>query len=264
MNAPAPDDVITLPTGTQLYHYKTIGSTNAEAFALHARGIALPAWVYAENQSDGRGRGQNVWQSLPGNLQASYIFPTDCEMQHLSQLAFVAGLAVRDTVSATLSVRNDQNARISLKWPNDVLCNGEKIAGILVQTMRPDINAPSIAVIGIGLNIASSPQGLDQRVTSLRQLFGPSADLLSPLAAIGDLDRNLSGWLVRWKKGDGWSDVRTNWIAENDFIGHRVSVKQGSSTLSGVMKGLDATGALLIETDDHVQRHVTFGDIALD
>ncbi|MEO1282472.1 MAG: biotin--[acetyl-CoA-carboxylase] ligase [Pseudomonadota bacterium] len=262
MNA-APNNVTALPTGTARHHYDQIGSTNTQAFALQQTGITLPAWVSATHQTDGRGRGANAWQSLPGNLQASYVFSTACDMQHISQLAFVAGLAVRDTVRNLLPDTIESRDLVSLKWPNDILCAGQKLAGILVQTMRNDPGSESTAVIGVGLNIATTPHGLEQPVTSLRRLLGPAAELPSATQTISELDQNLSGWLLRWRDGQGWRDVRTNWIAQNGLFGHRVSVRNGDTAYSGIMKGLDETGALLIVTDENKQQRVTFGDIAL-
>ncbi|MEL7049311.1 MAG: biotin--[acetyl-CoA-carboxylase] ligase, partial [Pseudomonadota bacterium] len=250
-------------TGATLHHFATTGSTNDDAFALQSRGANLPAWVMADAQTHGRGRGDHHWQSLAGNLQASYVFQTVCDMQHISQLAFVAGLAVRETVNTLLKNEPDPANLISLKWPNDVLCAGEKIAGVLVQTARTDAKAPLTAVIGIGLNIAQHPSELDQPATSLRSLLRNGSPLPTLQDVITVLDQNMSSWLIRWRSGAGWSDVRTHWIMHNGLFGQRVTVRAGQTSYTGTMKGLDPTGALIVSNENGDDTLVTFGDIAL-
>lgn len=255
-----------LTSGAALVHHTATASTNADAFAYEAMGARLPAWIIADTQTAGRGRSGRSWQSIEGNLLASYVFHTACDVAHATQLAFVAGLAVADTVAGALP--NDA-APPQLKWPNDVLMNGAKLAGILVQTgpsSRPKNqgHAPKLtAVIGIGLNVAAAPDGLDQPTTCLAAHRPKTCPPLNPRILLDTLDRNLAGWLLRWRDAAGWPDIRAVWMERNGLIGRRVKLDGVRNLQHGVLSGIDETGALLISLDDGTRSRVTVGDVTL-
>src|SRR5687768_14321610 len=133
--------------GFRLIVHDTIGSTNTEACALARAGERGPLWIVARAQTAGRGRRSNSWISEPGNLYASLLLP-DVPSGRAGDLAFVAGLAVRDAVRA---LARNIAFRLALKWPNDVQVGNAKLAGILIEAES------SWAVIGIGINCAHHP-----------------------------------------------------------------------------------------------------------
>lgn len=252
-----------LSSGAALHHGRETESTNSDALTYAQSGGVLPAWFLTDEQTAGRGRAGKGWASRPGNVLVSYVFSTHCDVAHAPQLAFVSGLAVYDTVTACLKRLGAKDTPIQLKWPNDVLVDGDKIAGLLVETSRMSVDTPLTVVIGIGLNIAATPAGLDKPATSLHDLVDSNVQLPNSLEVLQQLDLDLSAWLMRWRDGTGWRDVRTNWIAKNGLFGRRVTVQSGDTQRYGVMKGLDETGALLVETKPNEIEHVTFGDITL-
>ncbi|MCK9552766.1 MAG: biotin--[acetyl-CoA-carboxylase] ligase, partial [Aquamicrobium sp.] len=133
--------------GYRLAEHDTIGSTNAEALDLARAGDAGRLWVVSKNQQGGRGRRGRAWQSPPGNLAATLLVVADYELKLASTLGFVAGLALADALDAVVpngniavgidaghGVGNNSRNRFELKWPNDVLASGAKMAGILLES----------------------------------------------------------------------------------------------------------------------------------
>ena len=118
-------------SGVRLIAYDTLGSTNAEALARGRAGERGPLWITAARQTAGRGRRGNAWVSEPGNLYASLLLTDAAPAAHLPELCFVVALAVRDAVcgGAPRSFR----PKLKLKWPNDLLLDGAKLAGILIE-----------------------------------------------------------------------------------------------------------------------------------
>ena len=117
--------------GARLIAYDTLGSTNAEALARARAGERGPLWITAARQTAGRGRRGNVWTSEPGNLYASLLLTDAAPAAHLPELCFVVALAVRDAVARR--PRRSLRAQLKLKWPNDLLLDGAKLAGILIE-----------------------------------------------------------------------------------------------------------------------------------
>ncbi len=133
----------------------SVGSTSDEALRLAREGAPHGTVVTAREQTAGRGRVGRAWASPPGNLYLSVLLRLDLPVARIAELSFVAALAVAETVDAFVA------GRASLKWPNDVLIDGAKVAGILIE------QADGVAVIGIGVNVAHCPSGLAYPVTSL-------------------------------------------------------------------------------------------------
>ena len=140
-------------TGASLISHDTLGSTNAEALALARAGERGPLWVTAARQTAGRGRRGNVWTSEPGNLYASLLLSDAAPAAHLPELCFVVALAVRDAVCA---VAPPLASKLKLKWPNDLLLDGAKLAGILIEA--ESVGGASATVAGIGVNCAHYPR----------------------------------------------------------------------------------------------------------
>jgi len=154
--------------GVRHIAYETLGSTNAEALALARAGERASFWVSAQSQSAGRGRRGRSWVSEPGNLYASLLLFDPAPAERVAQLSFVAALAVRDAIAQAAPALT---SRLSLKWPNDVLLGGEKVAGILIEgeVVR---GQPVTAVVGIGINCVSHPSEAAFPATDLRAQGG--------------------------------------------------------------------------------------------
>src|SRR5262249_18700944 len=148
--------------GVRHVAHETIASTNTEALALARHGERGPLWVTAVTQSAGRGRRGREWVSQPGNLFATLLLADPCPSDCAPQLSFVAGLAVHDAVVETAG---GLVSRLSLKWPNDLLCDGAKLAGILIE--GEGSGAALNVAIGIGINCVHHPAGTEYPATDL-------------------------------------------------------------------------------------------------
>ena len=174
-----------LPDGWTLVALESVGSTNDEATRLADAGAAEGTVVWAREQSGGRGRRGRNWASPVGNLYSSTILRPACPAQRAAELGFVAALAVGDLVSADRSVR--------LKWPNDVLVDDGKVAGILLESAIGQDGRVEHVVAGIGVNVRFAPQ--------LPEMRYPGAALGGTVeAALEGLTRALATRLAQWRR----------------------------------------------------------------
>lgn len=240
-------------TGGRIERLASVDSTNAEAMRRAGAGERGPLWIMADAQTMGRGRSGRTWTSEPGNLQASLLITLAAPAPRAYQLALVAGVAVHD---ALLEVARPALTGLGLKWPNDVLIDGEKAGGILIESSATA--AGLAAVIGIGINVATAPEGLGRPVTSLAAHGADvsPADLLAAIAAAAEV------WLAVWAEGEGFETVREAWLKRAHPLGERMSIDTGSERIGGVFMGLDGEGALMLETQDGTRRF-TYGDVSL-
>ena len=144
-----------------------VGSTNDEAKARAQAGAAHGTVVTASEQTAGRGRDGRTWASPPGNLYASLILRPAVALREAAALSLAAALALGDGLDMLVPL----NTTIAFKWPNDVLVNGRKIAGILLEAEASDA-ALDFLVIGLGVNCAHHPDATTTRATDLREVIG--------------------------------------------------------------------------------------------
>jgi BirA family transcriptional regulator, biotin operon repressor / biotin---[acetyl-CoA-carboxylase] ligase len=231
-------------------------STNADALRFALAGEALPLWVAAERQSAGRGRTGRTWSSGAGNLQASLAIACDAPLHTAGQLSLLAGIALIDALRAVSPLAPAIGLR--LKWPNDLLIQGAKAGGILVETTTARGAPGYIAVIGFGVNVASCPQDLGRAVTSLAGcgIVTTPADVLDALADQCD------AWLKIWDSGRNFGDVRNAWTERAGPVGEAITVNTSIGVVPATYRGIDASGALLAEVDGRLQT-ITFGDVDL-
>src|SRR3974390_3115925 len=148
-------------SGVALIACDIVGSTNEEALRRARAGEAGPLWITARTQTAGRGRRGRAWVSEPGNLFATLLLTDPAPPESTPQLSFVAALAVPD---ALVALAPALAARLALKWPNDVLCDGAKVAGILIEA---EGTRPLVVAVGIGVNCRHHPAGTDHPATDL-------------------------------------------------------------------------------------------------
>ncbi|WP_029355806.1 biotin--[acetyl-CoA-carboxylase] ligase [Bosea sp. 117] len=236
---------------TPVVHFSAIGSTNAEGLA-RAEGPA-PLWIVAERQTAGRGRRGRPWSSEPGNLYASLLLRDAGPRERLPELCFVSALALHDAVRAVTGI---DPLRIALKWPNDVLVDGGKLAGILLEgtTTRDGATA---TVIGFGVNCAHAPSDTPYPAASLAAAGFPTA----PAALLASLDEAMCGRLAQWNRGAGFADIVDAWSRRTPGIGRPVEVRMGDRMESGIFEALDATGAMLLRRADGSRQTISAGDV---
>jgi BirA family transcriptional regulator, biotin operon repressor / biotin---[acetyl-CoA-carboxylase] ligase len=241
-----------LPTGYRLVSYDTVGSTNDEAKRLARGGAGEGTVVWALRQTAGRGRRGRRWASPPGNLYASFVLCPHCSPARAAQLCFVAALAVGD---ALREVAPDP-ATIAYKWPNDVLIDGRKIAGLLIETEIGEGAVLAVFVVGIGINLASAPSGAEFQATSVAAL---GREAPSPGAMLGLLAAHFDAWLKRWRTA-GFAPVRSAWLAGAASLGLPIRVRLDSTELHGRFRDIDGEGILLLDTADGMRR-ISAGEV---
>lgn len=251
---------LTLPPGYRLLAFDGIDSTNAEGMRLASIGEAGPLWIWARAQTLGRGRSGRIWTSVPGNLYASLLIRLDCPPDVVHQLSLLAGVAAYDAIRASALRAGAAVAGLRLKWPNDVLVGGAKLAGILLESTRvPGASGAVIAVIGVGINLAGHPEGLGRTVTDL----AAQGCRIDPAEMLQELAAAMEDWLGRWDNGIGFSLVREAWLQRAGPAGERVTVNTGRELVEGSFVGIDAQGALVLSDPSGAVRRFTYGDVTL-
>lgn len=221
--------------------FDVIDSTNAEAMRRAAEGERGPLWIVAARQSAGRGRQGRQWESRTGNLHATLLVSLAVPADVAAQTSFVAALAVFDVAASALT----DPGKLALKWPNDVLLDGAKLSGILIETVAQDEgHTPSqtTVAIGIGINLAHAPDHTRYGATSLAAHGGhlESDDAFERLAAA------MAERLAAWNDGRDFAVVRRDWTARAAGLGRVASVTMGERTVTGEFTGLASDGALLL------------------
>ncbi|HLL90167.1 MAG TPA: biotin--[acetyl-CoA-carboxylase] ligase [Tepidisphaeraceae bacterium] len=239
----------------RLHWFPRLRSTNDHAVALRARGeLYAPAVVLTGHQTAGRGRGGNAWWSGRGSVTATFAFPIDDALSP-PQLPLLAGLAVRDAAAELIG-----DDGVQLKWPNDLLYDGRKLAGLLCE------RAHKVDLVGVGLNVnvaaADVPRPLRDRVTSLQMLSGRTTDLSTAVAIVAS---HLHRTLTR-RREQSFAQALRAYDRHHALVGRRVRVDPGGSepAIQGRCEGLDATGRLLLRDGGTLHRviagHVTLLD----
>ena len=228
--------------GYRLVRHAEIDSTNCEARRLAEAGERGPVWITTDRQTAGRGRRGRAWEQGERNLAATLlIHPSG----NFAQLSFAAALAVAEMAEAFAPT-----ATITVKWPNDVLADGKKLAGILLES------GPGWLAIGIGVNLVSHPERTEFPATSLAQLgLKPpsSQDALALLAA------RFAHWYDAWMS-EGFETLRSAWLARAGGLGAPIRARLPHETRHGLFEGIDATGALLLNEQGQV-RAITAGEV---
>lgn len=222
----------------QWYLYQDIDSTNAQAHRLMAETGQRSLVCVAEQQTAGRGRRGRAWVSPYGqNIYMTYVEPFATGAQGLEGLSLVVGIVLAQTLEQC------GYPDVRLKWPNDVLLNGRKLAGILIE-IAGDLTSDCVVVIGVGVNVlmqVRAGEQIDQAWTSLVQAPGR-----------GELDRNrliatfadrLLEALQRFREA-GFASFMEEWEARDAWVGRSVKVVSGSHAVQGIHQGVSETGAL--------------------
>lgn len=246
--------------GVRLLALESVDSTNDEARRLIENGERGPLWIVAERQTRGHGRLGREWISAPGNLHASFVLHDYGESALAPQLGFVAGVAALRAVRAATGGAG----RFALKWPNDLLVDGGKLGGILLENVgvpTGDARAPraAAAIIGIGVNCAEAPRDLPFEARALASI-GPNAPDATTLFT--HLSDALVEALDLWGGGAGFLRIRDAWLAGAAYIGDHIRVELPRETVAGRFETIDAAGRLVLETGAGA-RLIEAGDVSL-
>jgi len=241
----------TLPPPFRLVAYETIGSTNDEAKRLAREGAPEGLVICADRQTAGRGRRGRAWFSPLGNVYASMLLRPRCRAAEAAQLGFVAALAVADAIAELAPA-----ITVRCKWPNDVLANGKKIAGILLETEMASGDMPDFIVLGIGANLVASPSDTPYPATSLAE---EGAAVITPRLMVVALIRRFAEWADVWRE-QGFAPIRAAWLSRAANLGEVIQVRLERATLDGRFLDLDGDGALLLGTPGG-ERRIAAGEV---
>jgi BirA family biotin operon repressor/biotin-[acetyl-CoA-carboxylase] ligase len=238
-------------TGVELIALDEVDSTNAQALRYGQAGVRGPLWVTAQTQTAGRGRRARSWISEPGNLYASLLLADPAPLTQVAQCSFVAALAVREAVCDAAPALA---ARLSLKWPNDVLCDGRKLAGILIEG---EGTKPLMVAIGIGINCRHHPREAAYPATDL----GAQGAEVTAVEAFAALSRRMAQRLALWNGGARFADIRAAWLAHGPAPGAGLRVRLADGDVTGRFETIDEGGNLVLTEAGGGRRKITAGDV---
>lgn len=246
------------PDGTARLILDTVDSTNAEAFRRVAD-LTGPAWLMAHRQEAGRGRRGRGWSDPPGNFAATLVMRPDGSPGDAARLSFVAALAVFEAVQSLCGPQ----LSLALKWPNDVLLNGGKLSGILLESAGTGGTVSALA-IGIGVNLAAAPDPGQLEAEAARpvSLKGETGIAIAPEEFLDVLAPSFDRWF-RQSRTYGFAPIRTAWLARAARLGETITARSGASRTTGRFDGIDDAGALVLSTSQGRQA-IPAADIYFD
>ena len=232
------------PAGYGRRVLKQVDSTNAEAGRI-AAGLTRPEWILALEQTCGRGRHGRIWEMPPGNFAATLVLRPPEVPARAALRSFVASLALHDAVAA----QTGRRAGLELKWPNDVLLNGGKLAGILLESAGSGVGLAHLA-IGFGVNLVAVPDAalLGQEAlrpvsllaeTGMRVAPEEFLDLLAPAYA-----RREAQFVT-----EGLAPIRAAWLERAAKLGGTITARTMRETLRGRFETVDTQGNLVLGTE---------------
>jgi BirA family biotin operon repressor/biotin-[acetyl-CoA-carboxylase] ligase len=245
------------PSATNLlsaYHllsYDEIDSTNEEAKRLARGGGAHGAVIWAKQQTAGRGRYGRKWESAEGNLFVSILLSPDCDIQKMTQLSYVAGLAAHEAIAPLLP----DGQGVFCKWPNDILVEDQKLAGILLESFQHD--ATQWVVLGFGVNVDSFPKDVMFPATSLT---AQGVEIISAKIVLSRFIHHFIANYDLWEK-KGFAPIRRNWLKCAWRLGQPIRACLPNEEVEGVFKDIDADGGLVLMTKDKKKRTIHTADV---
>jgi len=227
-----------------LFAYSVLGSTNDEARRLAGSKMRGPLAVWTAEQPGGRGRSGRNWTGTRGNLMVSLLLHPDRAPAEAGSMALVAGLAVADCARSW-----GKNARI--KWPNDVLLEDAKLAGILVEAGSNGGKLDWV-ILGIGLNLAEAPA-----------LGRPTACIGADVPVEAALEQVVEAVLRRYREWlyGGFRAVREEWLERAAWLGRTVRIGEGQGAVEGIMQTVDPDGSLVVCDATGVERRLAAGEV---
>jgi len=251
--------------GYRLEAHDVVGSTNVLALD-HARaGDPGKLWIVSKKQESGRGRRGRAWATPEGNLAATLLLVAGRDLKQAATLGFVAGLSLADALDAVvpsarvaIGIDGAQRGRdrFELKWPNDILASGAKLAGILLESTQLASGLFAVAV-GIGVNVVAYPDDLPYPATSLTAL-GAACDAETLFLALSD------AWGANarlWNEGRGLAAIRDRWLERAAGLGSEVAVRIDGSVVRGTFETIDEDCRFVIRDRNGNRQTIAAGDV---
>jgi BirA family biotin operon repressor/biotin-[acetyl-CoA-carboxylase] ligase len=215
-----------------------------------AQDVTGPTWILAHEQTAGRGRQGRPWRDPKGNLAVSLLlFPNETP-DTFALRSFVVSLALY----RTCAVLTGQGDKFALKWPNDVLLEGRKMAGILLET-TPLAGGKMALIIGIGVNLAHAPETatLEARALAPVSVQEATGHLIAPEAFLNQLAEEYERLEHQFQTG-GFAPIREAWLAHAAKLGEVITARTTKSETIGLFDTIDETGHLVLQTSDGAKR----------
>jgi len=242
-----------MPRGIEAYFYQNCTSTNRIAESRYRDGLSGPCWIVAGQQSAGRGRKGRIWTSEAGNVYTSLLFVPSIKPVDLGGLPFICALAVRDTFIEL----GAQPKSIECKWPNDVLIHGKKASGILIESSASGQGYLDYVIIGIGMNLLSSPPDAQFTATSLKQEFGISVTVETAMQSLAkNVKIRIEGWDV-----DNFAPIQKEWTSCAWGLGKIRHIHTAQHDFSAKLIALDAQGGLKVLLPSGEEKTIVAADI---
>ncbi len=243
------------------YHllaYDVLDSTNDEARRLARGGASHGAVIWAKRQTKGRGRMGRAWISDEGNLFVSLLLQPPVELIDASQFSFVTALAVAEALQPVVA----EVGKLSLKWPNDILLDGRKLGGILLETEPAEEEGRFWLIAGIGINVENCPPQSEVAypATCLKQA---GIEIISAKIVLSRLLPHFVECYDRWMT-KGFGPIRDEWLTLAHDLGKPAVVMSGKEEYRGLFAGIDAQGRMQMDLQDGTRMHLTSGDFLLE
>lgn len=242
-----------LPPFFTLSAFQSIDSTSTEVRRLAELSSDEGQLVWALKQESGVGRRGREWTSPEGNLYCSILLRPGVSAVEGAKLSFLVAVALYNAIKLYLP----DAAEMTLKWPNDILINSRKTAGILLESKSNSQNMLDWLIVGTGVNVANYPKATDGlNATSISEAGGSVKieDLLQSYCS------ELISLYAQWKEL-GFSSIRKKWLERAGGIGSAVTVKLANNQFQGIFKDLDESGALVLTLPDGSTKLVTAGEV---
>lgn len=229
-------------------HVGEIDSTNLEGRRL-AAGMEVPTWILADSQTGGRGRGGRKWVSPQGNLHATLVMPLEGPVRDAPLRSMIASVALRDALDGFLDGRD----RLRVKWPNDVLLDGGKVAGILLETFGQGDG--SRILIGVGVNLLSAPELPERSDRAPRpvSILEATGRLIGPVAFLERLARAYDRREMQFR-ASGFEPIRNDWLRWAWRLGREATFSMERESVQGIFETVDTDGCAVVLAGGRRQR----------
>lgn len=208
-----------------------------------------PRWFVALRQTAGYGRQARAWRQATGDFAGTLVFKPQAAASQLGQISFIAALAVASALDEIIAPE-----KLVLKWPNDILINGAKAAGILLEHI--DADGGALLMVGIGVNIVSAPSDVAYPTA---RLVDHTDKLPSPADLAARIDHHFWAYMKDWRT-NGFANIRQLWLTRARGLGETITVRLPNEELSGVFEGIDESGALILQSGAE-KRIISAGDV---
>lgn len=240
-----------------LLTFDKIDSTNDEAIRLIKKGIQGNILIVADKQTNGKGSKEKSWKSIAGNLHMSILLQPIVDINRITELPFLVAVILNETIKEFTSTLNAPKSDIKLKWPNDILVAGKKLAGILIESIN--LKGENYVIIGIGINTHFMPDIPNTEVTSL---FSEGVILKNSTFFLNNFMQKFQPNYIKWMTNNNFNDTREKWLKSAYKLNNVVTIDNGIIKVSGIFKNIDLNGAICIELDNGNVQKFSSGQIS--